>query len=197
MFEIFQSFGMGFTGAVGAPMLPLAPALAAWAWAAGRDSGGQRAVPALGFAAGFALGFAALNASGSIFITVADIGAVLAGFAVAAYGVHALGAFRIPGAKSAAAVLGFAFAFGWTPMPSAALAAAADDGFAATAAYGAGLAAVAWIARPVLGRVGDLATARKLAGMTLFATGLAIAGGFLAEAGFALDAVVPALRALG
>jgi cytochrome c biogenesis protein CcdA len=206
MMHIFQAFGAGVTGAIGAPMLPLMPALIAWAWVAARDSAGPVATTAIGFAASFALGFAALNAPDSALVAMADPGAVLAGIAIAAYGLHALGAVRVPGARLAAAPLGFAFAFGWTPLPSAALAAAVDHGFAASAAYGAGAVFFAWLAIPILSGVLRGKSSRtdapprmiaKLAGMTLFATGLAIAGGFLAEAGFALDEYFPALRTLG
>ena len=197
MIEIFQTFGSGLTGALGAPMLPLLPALVAWAVAAPRAS----YVPA-GFAASFALGFALLNGGAGWLVDNADPGAVVAGLAIAAYGLNAMGALRMPFANAAAPFLGFAFAFGWAPMPSAALAEAVDSGFAATAAYGAGLAAFAWLANPFLSRVSRRIFSRepvfaKLAGMTLFATGLAIAAGLFAELGFALDATFPALRNLG
>ena len=199
MIEIFQAFGSGVTGALGAPMLPLLPALLAWAWTSARD---RTAFAPLGFAASFALGFALLNAGAGWFVDHADSGAVLAGLAIAAYGLHAMGALRVPGAQAGAPVLGLAFAFGWAPMPGASLAAAVQFGALATAAYGAGLAVFAWLANPVLSRIsrGIFSGARncaRIAGMTLFATGLAIVAGLFAEIGFALDGIFPALRSLG
>lgn len=199
MIEIFQAFGAGLTGALGAPMLPLLPAILAWAWATSRD--GHWLAP-LGFVASFAAGFAGLNAGDGWLIGHADFGAVLAGLAIAAFGIDAMGALRVPGAKTSAPFLGFAFAFGWAPLPSAALARAADFGPAALAAYGAGLAVFAWLAIPIFNRVlrGNFSrqtTLAKIAGLTLFATGLAIAAGLFAEFGFALDENFPALRYVG
>lgn len=198
MIEIFQAFGTGLAGALGAPMLPLVPALLAWAYAA--RTGG--AIAALGVAASFATGFALLNAGPEGLVAYADLGAVVAGLAIAAYGLHAMGAIRVPAARNWSPALGFAFAFGWAPMPGAALAAAAESGALALAAYGAGLAVFAWLAIPVMGRVsrGNFSrqtTLAKIAGLTLFATGLAIAAGLFAEFGFALDEIFPALRSVG
>jgi cytochrome c biogenesis protein CcdA len=203
MIEFFQAFGAGLTGALGASMLPLLPALLAWAWTAARDG---NAFAAPGFAASFALGFALLNAGAGAVVDHADAGALLAGLAIAAYGLHAMGAIRVPGARASAPLLGFAFAFGWTPLPSAALADAAQFGAVALAAYGAGLAVFAWLSSPVLIRVSRGNFSRfpaasphlaRISGLALFATGLAIAAGLFAEAGFALDGFFPALRYLG
>jgi cytochrome c biogenesis protein CcdA len=203
MIEIFQAFVSGLTGALGAPMLPLLPALLAWAWASSRDGG---AIAPVGFAASFALGFVLLNFGAGWLVDHADFGAVLAGFAIASYGLHAMNAIRLPGAQHGAPLLGFAFAFGWAPLPSASLADAAEFGALATAAYGAGLALFAWLPNPVLIRIlrdissrvpGDAHAHAIVAGLTLFATGLAIAAGLFAELGFALDENFPALRYLG
>lgn len=203
MIEVFQSFGAGLTGALGASMLPLLPALLAWAWTAARDGG---ALAAPGFAASFAAGFALLNAGAGVVVDNADFGAIAAGLAIAAYGLHAMDAIRVPGARATAPLLGFAFAFGWAPLPSAALADAAQFGAFALAAYGAGLAVSAWLSNPVLIRIprgissrvpGDARMQASVAGLVLFATGLAIAAGLFAEAGFALDEKFPALRYLG
>lgn len=203
MIEIPQAFGAGLTGALGASMLPLLPALLAWAWTASRAGG---AFAPFGFAASFAVGFAALNAGAGWIVDHADGGAIVAGLAIAAYGLHAMDAIRVPGARASAPLLGFAFAFGWTPLPSAALADAAQFGALALAAYGAGLAVFAWLSNPILIRVSRgifsriPATAHHLArasGLVHFATGLAIAAGLFAEAGFALDENFPALRYLG
>lgn len=203
MTVFFQAFGAGLTGAFGASMLPLLPALLAWAWTASRDGGAHAA---LGFVASFAVGFALLNDGAGPVVEYADLGAVVAGLAIAAYGLHAMDAIHVPGARASAPALGFAFAFGWTPLPSAALADAAQFGAVAVAAYGAGLAVFAWLSNPVSVRVlrgiffrTPDASPRiaRVAGLALFATGLAIAAGLLAEAGFALDGFFPALRYLG
>lgn len=203
MIQILQFFGAGLTGALGAPMLPLLPALLAWAWTASRDGG---ALAPFGFAASFALGFALLNAGAGWLVDHADLGAILAGLGIAAYGLHAMNALRVLGARKWSPLLGFAFAFGWTPLPSAALAGAAEFGALALAAYGAGLAVFAWLPNLVLIRVlrgissrvpGDARGLRIAAGMALFATGLTIAAGLFAEIGFALDEFFPALRSLG
>jgi cytochrome c biogenesis protein CcdA len=199
MSEIIQAFGAGLTGALGAPMLPLLPAILAWAWASSRA--GNWWAP-LGFVAGFAAGFALLNARGGWLIEFADFGAVAAGLAIAAYGLHAMGAMRIPGTKIWAPFLGFAFAFGWAPLPSAALAKAAEFGPSALAAYGAGLAFFAWTSILILVRISrdNSYRPRRIdigAGLTLFATGIAIAAGLFAELGFALDEKFPALRSVG
>lgn len=198
MTDIFQSFGLGLLGALGAPMLPLLPAFLAWAFAT-RFGG---AIAALGFATSFAAGFALLNAGPDGLVAHADLGAVLAGLAIAAYGLRTMGALRLPGARIWSPALGFAFAFGWAPLPGAALAAAANAGALALAAHGAGLAVFAWLGIPILGRVsrGNFSretTLLKIAGLTLFATGLAIAAGLFAELGFALDENFPVLRRFG
>jgi cytochrome c biogenesis protein CcdA len=198
MMETLEAFASGLAGALGAPMLPLLPALLAWAWAA-RDRGW---IAAAGFAASFAFGFAWLNAGSGWLVDTADLGALVAGAAIAAYGLDAMAAFRVPHAKTAAPFLGLAFAYGWAPLPGAALAQAVESGASATAAYGAGLAVFAWVASPVLAsvlrdRISRGSTIAKIAGMTLFATGLAIATGLFAELGFAFDEKFPALRRFG
>jgi cytochrome c biogenesis protein CcdA len=198
MIEIFQAFGTGLGGALGAPMLPLLPAFLAWAYAT--RAGGARA--AFGVAASFAAGFALLNGGPDGLVAYADFGAVVAGLAIAAFGLQALGALRVPNARIWSPALGFALAFGWAPLPGPALAAAAESGTLALAAHGAGLAVFAWLAIPVLGRVSRGNSSRqttlsKIAGLTLFATGLAIAAGLFAELGFALDENFPALRVFG
>jgi hypothetical protein len=199
MIDVFQAFGVGLTGAFGAPMLPLLPAILAWAWAS--PPAGNWWAP-LGFVASFAAGFAALNAGDGWLIAHADLGALIAGLAIAAFGLDAMGAMRMPGAKIWAPALGFAFAFGWAPMPSAALAKAAEFGPLALAAYGAGLAVFAWTSILILVRIShdNSYRARRLdavAGLTLFATGIAIAAGLFAEFGFALDENFPVLRNAG
>lgn len=203
MIGTFQAFVSGLTGALGASMLPLLPALLAWAWTQSRDGG--RYAP-LGFVASFAVGFALLNAGAGWIVDHADVGAVVAGLAIAAYGLHAMDAIHVPGARMGSPLLGFAFAFGWAPLPSRALAEAAEFGTIATAAYGAGLAIFAWLPSLVLIRVlrgifsrvsGDARAHAIIAGLTLFATGLAIAAGLFAELGFALDENFPALRYVG
>jgi cytochrome c biogenesis protein CcdA len=202
MIETLHAFASGLTGALGAPMLPLLPALLAWAWAA-RDIGW---IAAAGFAASFGLGFAWLNAGSGWLVDNADFGAVLAGAAIAGFGLHAMRALSVPFARTAAPFLGLAFAFGWAPLPGAALARAAEFGAFATAAHGAGLAVFAWLASPILGSVlrdkllRGFAFARRIeiaAGLALFATGLGIASGLFAEFGFALDEKFPALRRFG
>lgn len=171
MTSILQAVGDGLGGALGAAMLPLWPAFAAWGAATVRDewgdadgappgSGGRMIAAVMLFALAFGLSFAALNAGEGLLIRQSHAFTLLAGAMIAAYGLHALGAAPIPGLRRAArapvwrlpvkfiaaSAVGFACAFGWTPIPGPGLAAAAGASGLALVTYGVFLSWPAWLA---------------------------------------------------
>lgn len=171
MTEILEAVLDGLGGALGAAMLPLWPAFAAWAAAILRDEWSDAdgappgavarlAAAAALFGLAFGLSFAALNAGDGVLIRHARAFTLLAGAVIAAFGLHVLGAAPIPGLRRAARApvwrvpanfvaalcVGFAFAFGWTPIPGPGLAAAAGAAPLALATYGIFLSWPAWLA---------------------------------------------------